>query len=330
MPICLFRLQIKGSKLEKSLREIMNELREKKLLFKPTFYLSDEFGCVEDTTSIGIPFFMVDLELEHLNRLFGSEKTQFLNHHQIKALLRHECGHAFFYAYGVSKTPSARKLFGDFSIKRTSLKNIDPNSPDYTDYLASWDAASPGYSQTHPEEDFADTFGAWLDPLEKKNSYDGKALKKIQLIETLARKYTGKKPKRLDEELHKPYYDIKETLANFFQRKFGTFDLEYYHQNATGFLDQHLRKAFSMNLVLNRKRSSAAQFLERNRKWLLRQCRKQVKNPSWLDHIIQKAIERSKALHLVIPGENSRKARNIFRPLLILMTTLLEENRRLD
>jgi hypothetical protein len=152
----------------------------------------------------------------------------------------------------------------------------------------------------------------------------------MQLITHLTRRYAGQKPKSLDRELHKPYTEIKETLGSFFERHFGTVDLESFHQKATGSLDHHLRRAFSMNPARRRNLPSAAHFLERNRKWLIRQSRRQVKRPSWLDHIIQKSIERSKALHLVIPSGNSERARKIFCALLVLMTTLLEENGRLD
>lgn len=273
---------------------------------------------------------MVHPEIEELNRILGSEKNQILGKYELKALLRHECGHAFFYAYGIEGNKTAEKIFGEFSSKRTPLKDIDPNDGDFIDYLARWGAASAGYSQTHPEEDFADTFAAWLDPMENKNGHAGKAHKKLELVEKLVHRAIKKRPKRLSPELHRPLTVMRETVESFFQKHFGPFDLGTFHKDATGYLDPHLRKAFVTHFPLKNEYLTAEQFLERNRKWLIRQGRKWGENPSWLDHLIEKSAQRSKILHLTVPGNNVQRARKIFSAILVLMATLLEENGRLD
>lgn len=329
-PIHLLEIQLQGSKIDRLIRQVRKELKSNHLVFNPSFYLSDEFGCVKETINVGIPFYMVDSELEELNRIVGSEKYKVLEDHQIKALLRHECGHAFFYAYEIEKNKTANRLFESFDSKPIPLKRTDPKSPDYVDYLGLWGAASVGYSQTHPEEDFSDTFGAWLDPSENKYSFHGKALKKLEFMEKLTHKYAGKKPHPASEDFHRPQHSIKETVESFFQRRFGPFDLEAFKQKATGFIDHHLTRAFLAHPSHLKTVIYASQFLKNHKKQIIRETRKWVRNPSWLNYLIEKSIERTHSLQLAVPGGNIKRARKIFSAILMLLTTLLEEKGRIE
>lgn len=330
-PIFSLSLKIQNSIFEKLIREVKRELQKHRLAYKPHFYLSDEFGCVEGTVNIGIPFYMASPELEELNREVGSEKHQALEDHQLKALLRHECGHAFFYAYGLQRNKTAQKLFGNFESKRVSIKNIPLEPGSHVDYLERWGAASQGYSRTHPEEDFSDTFAAWLDPAERKNTYQGQALKKMKWIERTVKKVSGEKPLSLPTELHKPYTALKETVENFFRHHFGAFDLEAFRQKATGFLDSHLKEAFSMPNPLQPKRNVilASSFLEKNKRHWIRENRRSLKTPLMLC-LTQKSIERAHALHLTVSKKNLSKAKKIFSAILVLMGTLIEEKGRVN
>lgn len=323
-PIHRLELKIRGSRIDRLIQSVRQELRKKKFVLKPTFYISDEFGCVQDTTNIGIPFYLVSEDLEALNQQIGSEKHQILNNSQIKALLRHECGHAFFYAYEIYKNSQAQSLFGNFSSKRIPLEKINWDPHECVDYIEKRGVATLGYTRTHPEEDFSNTFAAWLDPHEKKSAYTNKALQKLQFINRLSRRYAARKPQHLSKTLHKPQSALRETIGSFFEHYFGPFDLSSFEQEATGFIDSHLKNAFSSHT------SSlwASTFLERNKRRLIREIKSRIKHKPWINPLIQKSIERCKTLHLWVPGGNSQKALKIFSATLILMATLLEENGR--
>ncbi len=324
-PVHLISIQLQGSHIEKLIRNVRQELSKKKFVLKPFFYLSDEFGCVQNTINIGIPFYMVHSELEKLNQTFGSEKHQALTDPQIMSLLRHECGHAFFYAYEIYKHRQAQNLFGNFSSKRIPLERINWTPDECVDYIEKKGVATMGYTRTHPEEDFSNTFAAWLDPQEDQTTYTGKALQKLQFMDRLVHRYRARKSKALSKELHKPYESLKDTLAVFFEKHFGLFDLETLHQKAPGFIDEHLRHAFSRHTS----KLSASTFLERNKRRLYKKMKDRVKKKTWIRPLIEKSIDRSKALSLYVPGGNSQKAFKIFSATLILMTTLIEENERI-
>ncbi len=324
-PVYLIPIQLQGSRMEKLIRSIRQELSKKKFTLKPVFYLSDEFGCVQNTINIGIPFYMAHSELEKLNQSFGSEKHQTLTDFQIKALLRHECGHAFFYAYEIYKNRQAQNLFGNFSAKRIPLERINWTPDECVDYIEKREVATIGYTRTHPEEDFSNTFAAWLDSQENQTSYTGKALQKLQFIDRLIHRYRGRKSKAASKEFHKPYESLRDPLAIFFEKHFGPFDLESIHQKATGFIDDHLRHAFSSYTS----KLAASTFLERNKRRLYKKMKDRSKKKSWIRPLIEKSIDRSKALCLYVPGGNSQKALKIFSATLSLMITLIEENQRI-
>jgi hypothetical protein len=329
-PVSHLSLQISQSPLEKLIKEVLQEIRRKNLRMNPKFYLSDEFGCVQNTATIGIPFYLAHPDLEELDHLVGSEKGSILTEGQIKSILRHECGHAFFYTYKVYKKNKARKIFGDFDSRSVSLQNIAPDSNDYVDYLARCGTASPGYSQTHPEEDFADTFGACLDPTFRKTSFQGTAFTKLEYVKDLMSKYAGKNITDLAHEYHKPIHEIKETLESFFRRRFGAFDLENFRREATGYTDAHLKRIFSSHAPPDRKHVYAYRFLEKNKKWFIEKSKPWIKKSSVTEQLLLKSIERAKALRMTLVKTNFQKAKKIYSANLVLMATLLQENKRID
>src|SRR2546422_602859 len=62
------------------------------------------------------------------------------------------------------------------------------------------------YAQSHPDEDFAETFAVWLTPgLDWRERYKGwKALQKLEYVDELMRSLTGKPP------IHQPEYRVAD------------------------------------------------------------------------------------------------------------------------
>lgn len=325
-PVFLLGLSIRGSRLEKLIQEVVEEVRKRGISLTPQFYLSDEFGCVQNTVNIGVPFYLVDPQLEKLNRRVGSEKTSRLTDPKIKMILRHECGHAFFYAYGIRNKRSAERLFGDFSRKRTSLHRVKLDTVNYVNYLGRRGAASPGYSQCHPEEDFADTFAACIDPRVKEGFFTSLALKKMRFISRLIPAFAGRKPGILSNELDKPHEEIRDTVESFFRKRFGAFDLDAFRIKAYGYVDDHLRQVFGFNTS---SLPDAARFLVQNRRRILRNNRTAIPSSSLLKGLIDKSVERARVLRLTVPKGKQEKTFRIYCAVLQLMATLLEENGRM-
>jgi hypothetical protein len=106
------------------------------------------------------------------------------------------------------------------------------------------------YAQSHPDEDFAETFAVWLTPnmcWEKK--YKGwSAVKKLRYVDSLIKKISGMPPVKISQG--KPPWSasrMTSTLFAYYERKRRLLGDEF-----KGFYDDSLKKLFSQ------KRSAAA------------------------------------------------------------------------
>jgi len=121
-------------------------------------YFGDEWFCPEESTAIAIPFWLADERLMSIERAFagfveGETEEEFMR------LLRHEAGHCVDHAYNLSRRTDWRDVFGatEMHYDPDAVRTIE-NHPDFVVNLPG------GYAQTHPDEDFAETFAVWLDP----------------------------------------------------------------------------------------------------------------------------------------------------------------------
>ena len=72
-------------------------------------------------------------------------------------VMRHETAHAMDNAYGLRRR-RLREVFGRAGDPYRASYTPDPNSRDFVLHLDYW------YAQSHPLEDFAETFAVWLRP----------------------------------------------------------------------------------------------------------------------------------------------------------------------
>src|SRR5260221_8897282 len=104
-------------------------------------------------------------------------------------LLRHEPGHALNYAYKLWVRQNGKTLFGNFHKPYRHFYQFSANSRNHVLHLHH--IGNPHYAQKHPDEDFAETFAVWLDPVSKwkwnYRTWDG-ALEKLRFIDRLFRR----------------------------------------------------------------------------------------------------------------------------------------------
>ena len=169
-------LSLRGTRLEQLVERLYDELAAKGLRFKPPVYLSDQWGCPDDTPLIGVPFYLAD---PRLARIEAEEAIEVEDERDIMRYLRHEAGHAFNYAYRLYDRADWRQLFGPYSRPYRERYRADPFSRAYVRHILGW------YAQKHPDEDFAETFAVWLTPgLDWRREYAGwEALDKIEYVE---------------------------------------------------------------------------------------------------------------------------------------------------
>ena len=169
-------LSLKGTRLEELVEQLYEELSAKGLRFMPPVYLSDQWGCPDDTPLIGVPFYLADARLA---RIEAEEAIEIETETDIMRYLRHEAGHAFNYAYRLYDRADWRQLFGPYSRPYRERYRADPFSRAYVRHILGW------YAQKHPDEDFAETFAVWLTPgLDWRREYGGwDALEKLEYVD---------------------------------------------------------------------------------------------------------------------------------------------------
>ena len=95
--------------------------------------------------------------------------------------MRHEAGHAIQHAYQLHRRRRWQDLFGKSSTRYPEYYRPNPASKRYVQHLRLW------YAQSHPDEDFAETFAVWLRPRSDwRTRYAGwPALKKLEYVDEL-------------------------------------------------------------------------------------------------------------------------------------------------
>ncbi|MFI5257485.1 MAG: putative zinc-binding metallopeptidase [Gemmatimonadales bacterium] len=171
-------LVIDGSRVERLVARLHDELRERGIAFRPPVYLSDQWGCPDGTPVIGVPFYLADARLE---RIEAEHAGTIESDEEAMRYLRHEAGHAVNYAFRLYERPEFAALFGDYARPYDEHYRADPLSRDHVRHILGW------YAQKHPDEDFAETFAVWLTPeLDWRTEYAGwGALRKLTWMDEI-------------------------------------------------------------------------------------------------------------------------------------------------
>jgi hypothetical protein len=147
-------------------------------------------------------------------------------------------GHVLQHSYALHKQPRWRRLFGRSSIRYPKYYRADPTSRNFVQHLRLW------YAQSHPDEDFAETFAVWLTPRSNwRKRYEGwPALKKLQYVDELMAELANRKPVLSRRTEVEPLRSLRTTLGEHYQKK-----LEHYSVDAPRAYDRDLLRIFSNN-----------------------------------------------------------------------------------
>jgi hypothetical protein len=293
-------LRIEGSTLEPRVAQLREELAARNLQFPLHFYLSDEWFTHDGVSAIAVPFYLAHSRLEKLEAVQMLE-VEGGDYDWCMRILRHEAGHAIDNAYMLRRRRLRRQLFGSPSQTYPESYAPKPYSKSYVLHLDSW------YAQSHPDEDFAETFAVWLTPNSNwRQRYAGwPALKKLEYVDRLMTSLAGRPPvvERIEEV--DPLRRVRKTLGQHYRRK-----RRYYAVDHPSFYDRDLRRLFS-DAPEFAGNMTAAQFLARIR----RPLRKLV--ASWtgiyqyaIDQVLEDMIARCRALklRLAVPEDQARQA----------------------
>jgi hypothetical protein len=212
--ICDLDLRIEGTRLGAVVDRCKQELRERGFTrLHPAFYLSSEWGVVEGTTAIAIPFYLADERLLKVQETIGGI-VEGTSDEDILRYLRHELGHAINYAYRLYESEEWSLLFGPMARPYTEEYRAIPFSPDYVRHL-------PGnYAQKHPDEDWAETFAVWMDAGGEWRALYGDApgaLKKLEYCDRVCQECGQRDPLVSDNSLDMDVSQIRLTIEEFYK-----------------------------------------------------------------------------------------------------------------
>ena len=285
--LCDLDVSIEGTALEERIAQLNAELDAQRLAH-PHYWLSDDWFTPDEVPGIAIPFYLAHprlakLELAQMLEVEGGDPTSCLR------ILRHEAGHAIDNAYRLRRRPTRRRLFGTPATPYPEYYTPKPYSKSFVQYLDHW------YAQSHPDEDFAETFAVWLDPQSQwATRYAGwPVLRKLHYMERLMREVAGARPRIRTARTLDPLHRLRKTLAEHYKAK-----REHYGLDHPDFYESDLRNLFS-DAPQYAKNLSAAGFVRRIR----REVRSTVASFTdsyqyTIDQVLETIIERCRDLNL--------------------------------
>ncbi len=291
---CDLDLKIEGTALARRVERLLGELGARGLRFRPYVWVSGEWMTPVGLTGFGIPFYLCHPRLTRMERkmMFEAEGS---TERECMKILRHETGHAIQNAYGLNRRKRWRELFGRSSEVYPETYQPRPYSRRFVQHIDDW------YAQSHPDEDFAETFAVWLAPKSAwRRRYAGwPALKKLEYVDELMGEIAGRKPLVSTRARQDSIATMRGTLgAHYDERQ------ELYATDHPAFHDQHLRKLFPQEMATGKTRSAGA-FLRAHRKELRRLVSYWTGQYQYMiDQVLGEMIERGDELGLRASREN--------------------------
>ena len=286
--MCDLGVTLEGSALETRLRELDAELDERGFRFRPHYWLSDDWFTPDDVPGVAIPFYLahprlMQLEQAQLLEVEGRTRAACMR------ILRHELGHAVDNAYRLRRRRRRRQLFGKSSIPYPDHYTPKPYSKRFVLHLDSW------YAQSHPDEDFAETFAVWLNPRSvwMKRYADWPARKKLEYVDGLMRTVAPARPLVASRRVVDPLGRLRKTLREHYERKRRHYGVHY-----PDFYDRDLRRLFS-DAPEFAKNSRASRFLNRIRAGVRRNVARWTSTSQYtIDQVLGDMVARCDALNL--------------------------------
>jgi hypothetical protein len=306
MRFCDLRLTIKGTPLEQRTNQLYRELDSRKLGFRPHFWLSEEWFTPDGVPGVAIPFYLAD------SRLMKLEETQMLEveggtTEWCMRIMRHEAGHAIDNAYRLRRRQCYRRTFGNVSAPYPEAYSPRPYSRSYVTNIDLW------YAQSHPVEDFAETFAVWLKPRSRwRHVYEGwPALRKLEFVDELMKTVREEKPSVRTKRHEEPLRAIRTTLGEHYEQK-----RNHYRIDDSGCYDEELFRLFAADST-DKRCPLAATFLRRVRSRLRRTVSEWTGQFQYtIDQVLAEMISRCQELKLRM----DRDPEEVERDTLIVLT----------
>jgi hypothetical protein len=244
---CELRLSLVAGPLPEGIGQLLEELAAKGLAFRPHIWVSSEWFSPDGVAGVAVPFFLAHPRLTALERRQMNE-VEGGGYDECMRLLRHETGHAIDTAYGFYRRARYRELFGNTAAPYNSYYSPRPSSTAYVHNLDRW------YAQSHPSEDFAETFAVWLDPSSrwKRRYRDCRALHKLAYVDSLLQEVGWRSPRRVIRERVESLPQLTDTLGEYYvlkRRHYSIGRSKFYDMDLVSLFPPPRQRAASMQVA---------------------------------------------------------------------------------
>ena len=198
--------------LQRAIDDLYGTLARRGIDFRPHCWISTDWFSPDGTPGIAIPFYLIHPRLMRLERSIRGN-AEGGNARSRRMILRHEAGHAIDTAYRLRRRADWRQVFGRASLPYPSVYRARPASQRFVAHLDHW------YAQSHPTEDFAETFAVWLQPRQTwRRQYAGwPALQKLEYVDSLMREISRQRPSNRDRSCVLPLRNNRRTLREHYR-----------------------------------------------------------------------------------------------------------------
>lgn len=317
MRFCDLPIELAGSVVEMRAHQVFEELAARHLTVRPSIWLAEEWFNPAGVVGIAIPFYLLHPRLIRLERKIMREAEGSVAADCLR-ILRHEAGHAIDEAFQLFKTREYRRVFGSPTRRYPTRYSAKPDRHDFVIHLNSW------YAQSHPVEDFAETFAVWLTPRKewRRRYRHWPALEKLEHVDRWMTALAGKPP-LLDRR--DPVEEISgnsRTLREHYDEKRQFYGIEETHS-----FDPELIRLFPPSQSPGRevgtrhaRPRSAASLLQRHRAKLRTEVSRPLGVPAYaVDQVLLQLISRARALNLRV-AESSEKLHHELAELVAILT----------
>jgi hypothetical protein len=314
---CDLGLALAGSRLAARLNRVHGELERRDLRFRPHMWLSEEWFSPDGVPGIAVPFYLAHPRLMQLERRMMRE-VEGGNSNWMMRILRHEVGHAIDTAFRLRQRARWREVFGPASLPYPETYRARPGSRSFVRHLGEW------YAQSHPTEDFAETFAVWLKPRSdwRRTYASWPAWEKLRLVDEMMGELAGQAPLVRSRAFVEPVSSNRRTLAQHYREKLAR-QMDWRSEAIDGLLQRVFARRAERRGVMR-----AGAFLRAHRRELLASKALLADFDHYtLHHALRIAIEGSDNMQLYLRG-SQRNAMPHARWLLARLARLLDERER--
>jgi hypothetical protein len=297
------------------MQRLYQELRSRGIRLRPHYWYAEEWFSPDGVPGIALPFYLAQPRLMRLERRF-MQQVEGGNSRGLSRILRNETGHVLDTAFGLRDRRDWREIFGSPHERYPEDYWPRPASRRYVLHLGHW------YAQSHPTEDFAETFAVWLQPRARwRREYAGwPALRKLEYVDALMAEIGTRRPVLRTRRQIEPIETSQVTLAEHYRRKTASYRLDDPRY------DRALRRLFKADD--DGRHAAAAGYLRTVGPRIGRRLAREAKlHPYVVEHTMEMLIHRLRNMDLHLRHDRRRAQREFGGLVRRVAVSILKRNR---